>query len=126
MVPPGGHFECVVEVVPQNEPLDLDPVLVGTGGGAHLGEEGRALGEPRGGVPHELAQEEAVVNGPVRLEVVDVGKTQDVDVQGGLGPGRIDGSGTDRDQRDDEREDSDRLLLRDRLRGVRGRQPRAR
>ena len=61
---------------------------------------------------HELAQEEAVVDRAVGLEVVDVGEAQDVDVQGGLRQGRAGGSGTDREQRKDEREDADRALLR--------------
>jgi hypothetical protein len=61
-------------------------------------------------MPHELPQEEAVVDRAVGLEVIDVGEAEDVDVQRGLSQDREGVAGPD-EQCEGERKKADRDLL---------------
>ncbi len=72
VVPAAGQLELVVEVVAQDQALDLDIVLVGTGRRADLPEEGQPLGQPGRDVARQLTQDEPLVDRALCLYVIDV------------------------------------------------------
>src|SRR5687768_6142984 len=71
-----GELELIVEVVAQDQPLDLDPVLVGPRCGRDLAEKGQALGETGGDVSGQLPEDEPLVDLALGLHVIDVCETE--------------------------------------------------
>src|SRR5688572_238663 len=71
-----GELELIVEVVAQDQPLDLDPVLVGPCCGRDLPEKGQALGETGGDVSGQLSQDEPLIDLALGLHVIDVRETE--------------------------------------------------
>jgi hypothetical protein len=110
VVSAGRELERVAEIVAQDQPFDLQPVFIRPRCGADLGEKGDTVRQSGGRVSHQLPEEEAFIDGPIGLDVVDVPEAQDLELQARLGPSGGERPAGDHDEHGDERKTADRHL----------------